>query len=170
MKTKTVIASCLFALSFTFSLNAKINIWRDCGIGVMVFPDDPGVSIIVNLTISWTSDLGLMATSSRVSSADEFCKDREASAARFINDNIVNIEEETAKGHGTSLTSVLNIWGCQESTHKEIIKNVRRDYAKIIQSPKYEKMKNIEKAESYYYKLENQISTKFANQCRVRTS
>lgn len=133
----------------------KINPWKHCGIGAMIFDDNGAAAAISN--IIW--DLGTTAVSSNISSQDT-CKGVKVAAAQFINDSIVNIEEETVIGQGKHLTAMLNMMGCEVAAHPVIINAVRADLDVSV-------VNNTAKAEAYYLQLEDKTSGQFAAQCQV---
>ena len=133
----------------------KVNPWKQCGIGAMIFDDNGTAAAISNLI--W--DLGTTAVSSNVSSQDS-CNGLKVAAAEFINSTITNIEEETVVGEGEHLTAMLNLMGCEASAHSVIIQDVRADLDVSITD-------KASKAETYYLQLDNTITSKFAAQCQV---
>lgn len=116
----------LCAIFGSFALTANVasarNIWRECGIGGMLFKKTGWAAITSN--IIW--DLGTTATSSNASS-DDLCEGPTASTASFVNETYANLEEEIAVGQGTHLTAMLNMLGCEGSSHAGIISGVRAD-------------------------------------------
>ncbi|MER2491558.1 DUF3015 family protein [Catenovulum sediminis] len=107
----------------------KINPWRDCGIGALIFPSVPAGAVISN--IIW--DLGTTAVTSNASSPDT-CEGETVKVAQFIQETFKPLEEETANGSGEHVTAMLNILGCEENVHNSIIKNVRLEYATKLES------------------------------------
>lgn len=133
----------------------QMNPWTQCGIGAMIFEKNGTAAAISN--IIW--DLGTTAVSSNISSK-ESCKGANIAAAQFINDAIVNIEEETVIGEGEHLTAMLNLMGCESSAHQQIIQQVRADLDVSHKS-------NIAKAEAYFLQLDTKVNGQFAAQCQV---
>lgn len=133
----------------------KVNPWKQCGIGAMIFDDNGTAAALSN--IIW--DLGTTAVTSNVSSQDT-CEGIKVAAAEFINSTITNIEEETVAGEGEHLTAMLNLMGCEVTAHQAIIQDVRADFS-VNAADK------AGKAEAYYQQLDSTINTKFAAQCQV---
>lgn len=156
MKLSLVAAASAVVLSLAAAPAAqaqqKVNPWKQCGIGAMIFEDNGVAAAISN--IIW--DLGTTAVSSNISSQDS-CEGVKVAAAQFINDSIVNIEEETVVGNGKHLTAMLNMMGCEASAHPAIINAVRADLDVAAGN----------KAEAYYLQLEDKTSGQFAAQCQV---
>lgn len=160
MKLTLVAATSAVLLSLVTSptVQAKdggINPWKHCGIGAIIFDDNGTAAALSN--IIW--DLGTTAVSSKISS-ESSCEGSRVAAARFINDTIVTIEEETVTGHGQHLTAALNMMGCATEAHPAIIEQVRADLDLDIQD-------NTAKAEAYYLQLDAKVSGEFAAQCKL---
>lgn len=128
----------------------KLNPWQDCGIGSMVFPTNGAASAISN--IIW--DLGTTAVTSNISSQDS-CGSEKAQTAMFIQATLPVLEQEVATGEGEYVTAMLELRGCEASSHTAIINAVRKD---IIQKP-------TDNAEALYNTLENRVVTDFADSC-----
>ena len=107
-------------------------VWRDCGIGGMIFSDISWAAIISN--IIW--DLGTTATSSNISSPGT-CMGKSAKAAAFIHGSYANVMDETVVGEGPHLVSLLNIMECSESAHLGIIKSMREGIPTILEQQDY---------------------------------
>ncbi len=159
-----------FLLSFAFvsvafaSYSEARNVWRDCGIGAMLFKSPDYSWAAISSNIIW--DLGSTATSSNMSS-DDTCAGPKANTARFIQTTYANLEEQTATGSGEHLTAMLNLMGCENSAHNQIIENVRSDLKKSMSKTGFENRSNAEKAESYYNNLMGNIESKFTLQCHM---
>lgn len=159
MKISLVAAAAAVVVSLAVAPAAqaqqKLNPWKQCGIGAMIFNDNGAAAAISN--IIW--DLGTTAVSSNISSQDS-CEGAKVAAAQFINDSIVNIEEETVVGNGQHLTAMLNMMGCEATVHQAIINAVRVDLDVSA-------VNNNAKAEAYYLQLEDKTSGQFVAQCQV---
>lgn len=143
------------------SAQAK-NVWRDCGIGALIFPTVSWAAIISN--IIW--DLGTTATSTNMSSDDQ-CAGKSASTAKFIYQNYANIEEQTAIGSGEHVTAMLNTLGCSSQSQPQIINALRSDLQNNMSNSSYSTKAQNEKAEGYYNSLMNNVQTQFAKECQV---
>ncbi|MCC5450552.1 DUF3015 domain-containing protein [Rheinheimera sp. UJ51] len=139
----------------TVNAQAKVNPWKQCGIGAMIFDDNGTAAALSN--IIW--DLGTTAVSSNISSQGS-CEGIKVAAAEFINSTITNIEEETVIGEGEHLTAMLNLMGCEASVHQAVIEDVRADLDLSHAT-------SAAKAEAYYLQLDNAVNSKFAAQCQV---
>lgn len=121
------------------------NVWRECGIGGMIFRGTGWAAITSN--IIW--DLGTTATSSNVSS-DDLCEGKGASTAKFIFENYASLEEQTAAGQGEHLSAMLNNLNCEAGSQAAIITSVRTDMAAAISSASFAQKTQSQKAEGYY--------------------
>lgn len=153
---KFVLAATIVAAGFAFSSNAeaaeKINPWKHCGIGAMIFDDNGTAAAISN--IIW--DLGTTAVSSNISS-QESCKGQRVAAAQFLQDTIALVEEETVIGNGVHLTTVLNLMGCESSSHDTIAQDLRANLDLTSDA----------KAETYFHQMEATIQQNYSAQCAV---
>ncbi len=128
----------------------ELNPWQDCGIGAMIFPANGVAAAISN--IIW--DLGTTAVSSNISS-QESCDSRKAKTAMFIKATLPALEQEVATGEGDYVTAMLELRGCEVSSHTAIVDAVRKDIA----------LKPADNAEALYNVLENRVTVNFANAC-----
>jgi hypothetical protein len=168
MKLKHIL-TCLVTVSLVLFLSLGVasaagkkrpNPWKECGIGAMIFNDDPTIAAISN--IIW--DLGTTAVSSAVTTPGA-CEGSTVVAARMIQDTYATVENETVKGQGEHLTAVLNLMGCEENAHGEIISAVRDDLLTSMQSDDYDSMDVTAKAESYFLAMQEQTIGEFSSQC-----
>jgi len=130
--------------------NKKLNPWKECGIGAMIFNDNGTAAAISN--IIW--DLGTTAVSSNISSQNS-CEGSGAKTAMFINATLPKLEQDIASGEGEYITAMLELRGCEAASHSDIIKAVREDYTN----------KPSENAEEFYNTLEKRVETSFAKSC-----
>lgn len=153
---KFVLAASIVAAGFSVSSNVeaaeKINPWKHCGIGAMIFDDNNTAAAISN--VIW--DLGTTAISSKISSEDS-CEGQRVAAAQFLQDTIAQVEEETAVGEGVHLTTVLNLMGCDATVHPALIGDMRSQLDLNTEA----------KAETYFLQLEATIAENYGSQCAV---
>ena len=157
-KTLAIISFLLIILPSIASADKLV--WRDCGIGGMIFSDISWAAIISN--IIW--DLGTTATSSNVSSPDT-CMGKSAKAAALIHGTYANMIDETVVGEGKHLVSLLNVMECSESAHPEIIKSMREGMPSILEQRDYMEQPALIKSENYYNLMNQTIQNGFSNQC-----
>ena len=171
MLLKNVVAASILILSMlslsataaeeTAASSAKKNPWVDCGIGAMIFSETKWAAAISN--VIW--DFGTTAVTSAISS-DHTCSGKTVVAARFINENYANIEEETANGNGMHVTAMLNILGCAPSAQHALLESMRGDFGQFLKSASYENQTATLRAQGYYQILDNKISSQFSGQCQ----
>ena len=156
---KTVLAAAALMLAST-QVNADVNPWTECGIGAMIFDETPGAAAISN--IIW--DFGTTAVTSAGSSKNT-CEGKNTYAANFIFETYPNIEEETVNGNGVHLNAMLNILGCDSSSHSAIISNVRGQFSDSIQKESFADQTRLDKSIQYYNILQQEITTNYAALC-----
>lgn len=85
-----------------------------CGVGSLVFKDQPGKIQIVAATLN---DL-ISPQTSAISSGTSGCVDTPAGdvAALYIDSNKEVLKKEVAQGRGESLNGLLTMWGCNDSS------------------------------------------------------
>ncbi|MCG7497798.1 DUF3015 domain-containing protein [Vibrio sp. Of7-15] len=126
----------------------SINPWTQCGIGAMVFNDNPQAAAISN--VIW--DLGTTAVSSNISSESN-CEGSEVKTAMFIQQSYNNIIEETAQGNGDHLTAMLDLLEVDAAAREDVLSGVRANMAQTVSQPEYATSTTPEKAEMYYNAL-----------------
>ena len=162
MKNKIIGVIFLFMFVPGITMSEDRNVWKQCGIGAMIFDDVPIAAAISN--VIW--DLGTTATSSNISSP-ETCKGKTASAATFIHESYANLMDETVVGEGKYLVSLLNIMECSESAHAGIIKSMRKGIPEILEKHDYSSQPALIKSENYYNLMNQTILNGFNNQCKT---
>ena len=150
----------LFLFSLISSSAFAKNIWRDCGIGALIFTETGWAAVTSNIT--W--DLGITATSSATSSEGQ-CAGKSASVGKFLYQNYAMVEEETVMGEGQYLSSVLDILECKRESRPQIIKSIRSKLNKDLNSSDFESRNKIQKTELYYNNLFNVINSNFSESC-----
>jgi hypothetical protein len=122
------------------------NVWRECGIGGMLFKQTAWAAITSN--VIW--DLGTTATSSNVSS-DELCEGPTASTASFINETYANLEEEIAVGEGQYLAAMVEMMGCDSGAAAQVVKGVRGDFSTRVSQSDYLNSSQSDNAEAFFH-------------------
>ena len=110
------------------------QIYRECGIGAMLFPNDGTLAIISN--VIW--DLGTTATSSNISS-DKTCKGKRAKVAAFIGGSYDKLESEVAAGKGEYVETLAKISG-------KSIETIRDGFKKVVTSKEFASLSRDERA------------------------
>lgn len=134
----------------------KQSIYKDCGIGAMIFSGDAewnrSVASLVNLAWDW----GTTASSSKASGT---CTrgGNEVAAAVFIHETLENVVEDTAKGNGDHLTAVLDLMDVSVESRASVVSAIQADLAETVSAADYSSMTRVEKAEAYFGILEAAI-------------
>lgn len=136
----------------------EISLFKDCGIGALIFNDDSGdrkLAAITNLVSFTFLDAGLLSSSSKLSNT---CagKGSEIAAALFIYETYDIVIEETAKGNGNHLTTVLDILGVSGS-RDSIILNVQNRVLDAINATDYTSQSRLEKTEIYFNAINDSV-------------
>ena len=138
------------------------NPWKECGIGAMIFDDDPTIAVISN--IIW--DLGSTAVTSATASPDT-CEGKKATAAKFINETYSNLEEETVNGQGDHIDAMLTMLGCDLDSKEIITASIRDDLSVELASSDYLTSSRSEKAESYYNIVDAAVTDQHSQYCTI---
>jgi hypothetical protein len=146
----TLTASLLMPVSAQAKGSKALNPWQDCGIGAMIFPNNGPAAAISN--IIW--DLGTTAVTTNVSS-QESCAGERVKTAMFIQATMPSLEQDVAIGEGEYVTAMLELRGCEATSHTEIIKAVRQEFA----------TQESDNAETLYNVLEERINSNFSKLC-----
>ncbi len=147
-KTPLLIAAVLLAgatVSGTASAREFDKIYKECGLGAMIFTDTPVAAAFSN--IIW--DLGTTASSSDMSSPEN-CKGKATTAAAFITNSYANITEQTIQGEGAHLTAMLDLLGCDEAQRPALVSALRNDLSQEMASGDYRQMSAYDKAGSLH--------------------
>jgi hypothetical protein len=155
MKNFKLLLVVLVVMTSISSAFAKKNPWRECGIGGMLFKETGWAAVLSN--VIW--DLGTTASSS-TSSSEHLCEGKSASVAKFIHESYAVIEEETVKGQGTHLVTMLDTLGCDSNSHPAIINAVRADLSNTLSHDSYVGLTHTQKAQSYYSNVMNNVQGK----------
>lgn len=139
------------------------NPWLDCGLGAMIFPDDNLEVAAAVSNIIW--DLGTTAVSSAASSPDSCSGLSNVKSAMFVKRTYAQLEVETAKGEGAYLTALSELMGCGADHQAAFIQQVRLDMADTFAQANFAGLSDDEKAQAFYFTVENTAETRFADHC-----
>lgn len=129
------------------------NPFVDCGIGAALFSNTGWAAVTSN--VIW--DFGITAITSATMSP-ETCSGKNMAAALFINDTYESIAEETARGEGEHLTTLLNILECDTARHSAAISNARADLATQVGTEGFEAQSHTEKAAGMFNAMDKAVS------------
>lgn len=149
----TIVATLLMLFS---TVNAEQSIYKDCGIGAMLFSGEDernrSAASIVNIIWDWGTTANLSYVSGTCVRGND-----EIAAAIFIHETYSSLVEETAKGNGEHLTGMLNIMNVDEASRTEAIATLQSSLATTVSSPEYNSLTKLEKSEAYFSILEDAI-------------
>lgn len=141
--------SIVFVLPNAFAQNAnnrrRPNPFSQCGIGAALFPRSHVGAVISN--VIW--DLGTTAVTSALSSPGT-CNGQRVNAAVFVYKNYNRLAEQTARGNGEHLNTLMSILNVNETKRDKIVGQVRDDMAHEVSGADYLKAGRLEKAKFYY--------------------
>lgn len=108
VKTAALAAMVAATSATSFAEGRAFNeIYEECGLGGMLFPEIPVAAIISN--VIW--DLGTTAVSSELSSADS-CAGGSAAMAAFVTETHEQLAADLSVGEGVYVASLVNQLGC----------------------------------------------------------
>ncbi|MEO0616607.1 MAG: DUF3015 family protein [Pseudomonadota bacterium] len=136
------------------------NPYRDCGIGAALFPETTWAAVSSN--VIW--DIGTTAVISATASP-ETCQGSAAAAAHFINQTYDMVVEATARGEGSHLVALLEIYGCNTQSQAGIVDAIRSDVGARIADDDYSALEHVEKAEQYFLILDGEIRANHSASC-----
>lgn len=150
--SKTVCAISIFGMLAAGGVNAKDaagsgpNPFSDCGIGAALFPKHPVGAVISN--VIW--DIGTTALTSATASP-ETCSGDAVQTAAFILESYDSLVEDTARGEGAHLATLLELMDIDEAGKADFVTSVRISHADLVNSAEYASMTDAEKAEHLYF-------------------
>lgn len=153
-------AIALPAVTVSSTATANPNPWQDCGLGAMVFPDNGTAAAISN--VIW--DLGTTALTSAYSSPDQ-CQGANIEAAAFIDSGYPHLEEDTVAGRGEYASALMNIYGCDASSHDAIMSSVQEGFTDQVANEQYAALSHEEKAFGYYEMVTDLVGDEYAGTC-----
>jgi pyruvate/oxaloacetate carboxyltransferase len=99
-----------------------------CGIGSLVFKDQPGTIQVVAATLNNI----VSPQTSAITSGTSGCYDGKASAAKidYIDRNISSLKEDAARGQGETLDGLMTLLGCRAEAGVEL--EIKQRYQDIF--------------------------------------
>jgi hypothetical protein len=127
MLKKITLIGAFMAISQAYAANYGM---AGCGVGGLVFKDQPGNIQIVAATLN---DL-ISPQTSAISSGTSGCYDAPASEAQvnYIETNKVSLKADVARGNGETLDGLMTMLGCKET--KSIKVEIKNNYKNIFNS------------------------------------
>jgi hypothetical protein len=152
-----LLAIAVLTTGLVSTTNAKgPSIYRDCGIGAMIFSGEEewnrSVASLINIIWDW----GTTASSSK-SSGTCTRQGNEVAAAIFIHETLESVVEDTAKGNGDHLTAVLDLMEVSSESRSGVVSTLQAELSEAVSAADYSSMTRLEKAETYYGILESAI-------------
>ncbi len=148
MKFVSIFAAVAFSTAFTSSLYAADktvgsgpNPYSDCGIGAALFSENKTLAVTSN--VIW--DLGTTAVTSATASP-QTCSGKKVAVATFILESYDQLAEDTARGQGEHLTTLLQLMEVHPQQQALVVANIRSQMAKQLTSADYQSADKIAKS------------------------
>lgn len=124
---KTLAIMILFLGSSSFAYQYGM---AGCGLGSLVFKDQPGKIQIVAVTLN---DI-IVPQTSAITTGSSNCYEVSASEAanHYIESNVGALQKDISQGQGETLTGLLTIWGC--SNVDQVGSTLQSNYQSIYSS------------------------------------
>ncbi len=139
MKLISLVAVVALSATFTSNLYAADkaagsgpNPYSDCGIGAALFTENKTLAVTSN--VIW--DIGTTAVTSATASP-ETCSGKKVAVATFILESYDQLTEDTARGEGEHLTTLLQLMEVQPQQQAVVVANIRSQMAKQLTSADY---------------------------------
>ncbi|MEC8378729.1 MAG: DUF3015 family protein [Myxococcota bacterium] len=156
-----------FGLAISSTAIAEMpNPWTDCGIGALIFGsvEDETASAILAALSNITWDLGSTAVTSATASPDT-CNGADVSAAIYIQQNLRVVEEQIVSGSGEHLVALLDIYQCSESSHYDVLNDVRNEIKPVYLESTYSTSTASQQAESIWAVFNSNVQK--SEQCKA---
>jgi hypothetical protein len=145
------VAAALVVTAFSTQADARSfsDMLKECGLGAMLFPDDPGLAMFFNLT----SD-GSMSTTSGLTTPGA-CMGGKETTAMIIYKSYEEIEVELASGSGPYLSLLSSVTKNENQSEKEFVLRIRNEFGQYVSSPDFSSHDRMKKAERLYHIVMN---------------
>jgi hypothetical protein len=148
MKLLSLVAVVAVSATFTSNLYAADkavgsgpNPYSDCGIGAALFTENKTLAVTSN--VIW--DLGTTAVTSATASP-ETCNGKKVAVATFILESYDQLAEDTARGEGEHLTTLLQLMEVQPQQQAVVVANIRTQMAKQLTTADYQTADKVAKS------------------------
>ena len=155
-----LVAALAFALSPVAEAREFGAIYKECGLGGMLFPNHSILAIISNITWDW----GTTAILSDASSP-ESCEGGRASTAALIHDAYDSLEKDLARGNGEYLDALVALSGCSVDVSQPLALALRTDFGTAVAVDGYTDQTQYQKAENLYNMFYKQVDGYFTASC-----
>lgn len=159
LKKAAIVSALLAATSFSaYADDSKApgtgpNPFSDCGIGAALFSETKWAAVTSN--VIW--DLGTTGVTSATASP-QTCNGKQVAAAALINDTYEKLVEETARGEGEHLASLMNILECGDARRPLAIEATRSAMGELVAQPGYATQDRRQKAARFYEVVDTAVS------------
>jgi len=140
-----LVVSLVFVFSPVVEARDFSAIYKECGLGGILLPDNAVGAVFINIMTSW----GSTAISSDVSSP-ESCAGGKASTAALIYEGYDSLEKDLARGNGDYLNALMTFSGRNISESQPFILALRKGFSVSVAVEGYSEQTRFQKAENLY--------------------
>ncbi len=125
-----------------------------CGLGSLVFQDQPGKIQIVAATVN---DLVSPQTSA-ITTGTSGCyeESRDEVSMRYIENNKSALKEDVARGQGETIEGLMTLWSCD--SHSQVTQDLKKNYNSIFKTNETTQILNDLKSNSEIQKSCNSLT------------
>lgn len=140
------------------------DIYRECGIGGMIFKSDTESNRILAIVSNVIWDWGTTAILSDASS-EENCQGGSVAAAAFAMQSYPAIERDLSKGEGEYLQTMLNLMGCEAGVQVSLTNDLRMDMATAMTVNGFQSTDRYGKASTLFNTVDARIQNSYSASC-----
>lgn len=137
--------STVIAVVALLSLNIVGSVFADnygsagCGLGSMIFGDQPGGIQVIAATTNASTYSQLFGITSGTSNCDKQPKSfSNRKLNEFVSANVDNLAKDIAMGHGESLETVVELLGIPAAQRTQVYAKLQSNFSKIFTSERVE--------------------------------
>ena len=145
------------AVLISLSVQLSANIYKECGLGAIVFEASfEGVpAAALNVTVSSFTDLGTGSVASEISGTCAL-GDNEKAAALLILETYPVLVSDVAKGQGNHLSAVAYLLTDSTITESSVTR-LQSQFLNSVNRPEYTSLSRLERADALFKMFNNSI-------------
>ena len=141
------------AVLISLSVQLSANIYKECGLGAIVFGES--LEGVPAAYLNFSSDLGTSATSSKISGTCAL-GDNEKAAALLILETYPVLVSDVAKGQGNHLSAVAYLLTDSTITESSVTR-LQNQFLNSVNRPEYTSLSRLERADALFKMFNNSI-------------
>lgn len=129
------VAIYLMAVSSAFAANTNAYGSAGCGLGSLVFGDEPGMVQVFAATTNGTSasqTFGITSGTSNCEKQPKFSSNERLN--QFVMENMDNLAKDVAMGYGESLETLVELMGVPAGDRTEVYDRLQANFSSIFSS------------------------------------